>query len=169
MKINPVTTTAEIQAMIANGESECLELKKSLTQLKAALETICAFLNTTGGTVFIGISQNGKLVGQKITDKTQQEIANELAKIEPFPAAISVKYVDTNDQDDNQIVIISTQRGETAPYTYDGRAYYRNQTSTMRMPQSRYSQLLLERGSQESSWESISTNNSIDDLESAGN
>lgn len=166
MPSTTLTTLSKIENLIANGESETLELKKSLTQLKSAIETLCAFLNTTGGTVIIGVNQNGRITGQDITDNTRQEIAKEIAKIEPFPASINIQYLSLKDQNNRQLIVISTTRGELIPYTYDGRGYYRNQSSTMRMPQSRYSQLLLERGSQsQNSWETQLIDNSIDDLD----
>lgn len=124
-------TIQQLQNLIIHGESETLEFKKSLTQLKSALQTVCAFLNTSGGVVLVGVNQNGKIVGQEITDKTQQEIANKMAKIEPFPSTVNVQYLTLKNQMQKQVVILSTSRGETIPYTFDGRAYYRNQSSTM--------------------------------------
>lgn len=41
----------DIASIIAQGESETLEFKKSTAQLTSALETICAFLNGKGGVV----------------------------------------------------------------------------------------------------------------------
>lgn len=147
-------TIQKVHEIISTGESETLELKKSLTQLKPALETLCAFLNTSGGVILIGVSHVGKVVGQVITDNTQQEIANEIAKIEPFPASLDILYLPLCDNASKSVVYISVTRGSTVPYTYDNRAYYRNQSSTMRMPQTRYAQLLLERGIEsQSSWE----------------
>lgn len=131
------------------GESHMVEFKKSLSQLKAAMESLCGFLNTDGGMVILGMGQEGKLLGQMVTDNTQQEIAKELAKIEPFPATVSVQYVALNDSDDKrQIIVVSSPKGTELPYTYDGRAFYRSQSSTRKMSQTRYSQLLLERGAQ---------------------
>lgn len=159
-------TIQQVHDLISNGESQTLEFKKSLSLLKAALETICAFLNTSGGIVLIGVNQSGKIIGQEITDNTQQEIAKEIAKIEPFPSTIKVQYLPLENQKPKQIVIILATRGETVPYIYDDRAYYRNQSSTMRMPQSQYSKLLLERGMQtKNSWENQLTDNVIDDLD----
>lgn len=161
-------TLDEVKKLLQQGESQEIELKKSLKQLKPAIETLCAFLNTKGGVVVIGANQYGKVVGQKVTDNTQQEIANEIAKIEPFPDTVNIEYLALNDQENYKLVVISTVQGGSAPYTYDGRSFYRNQTSTMRMPQSRYSQLLLERGAlSHNSWEMQCVKNAtIDDLDS---
>ena len=40
--------------LIAQGESETLEFKRSTAELKRAGETLCAFLNGEGGKVLIG-------------------------------------------------------------------------------------------------------------------
>jgi len=64
-----------INRKIAGGESPTLELKKSTGQLNRAGETLCAFLNGDGGSVIVGVTPEGKLVGQEVTDKTRREIA----------------------------------------------------------------------------------------------
>ena len=86
----PTLTLEKIVEHIAKGESQTLELKKSLTQLKSAIETLCAFLNTDGGIIVIGVNHAGTIKGQEVTDNTQQEIAREISKIEPFPASIEI-------------------------------------------------------------------------------
>jgi ATP-dependent DNA helicase RecG len=44
-----MTRLATLQWLIAQGESETLELKRSTAELKPAGETLCAFLNGEGG------------------------------------------------------------------------------------------------------------------------
>lgn len=158
----------EVKKLLQQGESQELELKKSLSQLKPAMETLCAFLNTNGGVILIGINQHGNIVGQQVSDNTQQEIANEIAKIEPFPNAVSVEYLPLDDKgEDHKLIVIIAKKGELAPYVYDGRSFYRNQSSTMRMPQSRYTQLLLERGTDSyQAWDARHADGiTIDDLD----
>jgi ATP-dependent DNA helicase RecG len=46
-----------------NGEMRIVEYKTSTANLRAAFETICAFLNGKGGTVLIGVKDDGKIVG----------------------------------------------------------------------------------------------------------
>ena len=50
------------------------------------------FLNYQGGIVFIGVKNDGKIVGQMVTDNTQLELANECNKIEPS-VRVKVNYV----------------------------------------------------------------------------
>jgi hypothetical protein len=64
----------EAMAIIASGESEKLEFKSTITtniqtgendkrMEKAVLKTIVAFLNTTGGILMIGVSDDGSIYG----------------------------------------------------------------------------------------------------------
>lgn len=145
---------AKLTALVAHGESRHLEFKKSTTQLRAALETACAFLNGNGGVVLLGVSDNGQLIGQDVTDQTQQEIAREINKIEPT-AQVEINYLVLETK--KQIITLEISAGQHRPYVYDGRPYERNQSTTMRMSQHRYEQLLMERGQLNYSWEKIAT------------
>ena len=82
-----MTTFAVLQSLIAQGESETLELKRSTAELKRAGETLCAFLNGEGGKVLIGVSPDGKLVAQDVADITLRDIAAMLGRFEP-PAVV---------------------------------------------------------------------------------
>lgn len=144
----------EIQALITEGESETLELKKSTAKLNAAFETICGFLNGSGGTVLIGVSDNGRIVGQTMSDSTKREIAKEISKIVP-PAQIDVHYIDCDAT--KKVITLSTKTGEHAPYTYDSRPFQRNQSSTQKISQHLYEQLIVERGQLNHSWEEVLT------------
>ena len=52
-------THKELEQLVAQGESETLELKRSTALLPRVGETLCAFLNGQGGTVVIGVSDTG--------------------------------------------------------------------------------------------------------------
>jgi predicted HTH transcriptional regulator len=84
-----VTTLAALQSLIAQGESETLELKRSTAELKRAGETLCAFLNGDGGKVLIGVGPDGRLVGQEVADITLRDIAAMLGRFEP-PARVEM-------------------------------------------------------------------------------
>ena len=48
------------------------------------METLCAFLNGTGGIVLFGVTDKGKIIGQKVSDRTKRDIAEAIRRIEPF-------------------------------------------------------------------------------------
>lgn len=139
----------QLKSLIARGESATLEFKTSTAQLKAACETLCGYLNAKGGMVLIGVRNNGEIIGQDVTDNTQQEIANELRKFEPA-AQITVDYVKVGDK---QVITMQVAAGKHAPYVYDGRPFERTQNSKGRMTQHRYEQLLVERGQLNHAWD----------------
>ncbi len=147
-------TLDDLQKLIFKGESEILEFKKSTARLHAAFETVCAFLNSKGGAVLIGVGDDGKIFGQQVSDKTQQEIATELLKLEPpAQSQVNVEYIP--DKQGKEIIAISVIAGNHIPYTYDGRPFQRVQTTTSKMPQHRYEQLIIERGQLNHSWEEL--------------
>ncbi len=142
----------QIHALIRQGESSTLELKSTTGQLKAVFETVCAFLNSKGGTVLIGVKNNGQLVGQDVTDNTRQEMACGMKKIEPPEQnRIEIYYIPLNQN--KYVIALVVQVGMHAPYTYNGRAYARIESSTSTMPQHLYEQLLVRRGQLNHKWE----------------
>ena len=153
----------KLKYLILKGESETLEFKKSTGLIKAVFQTITGFLNHKGGTVLIGVLDNGKIVGQEITESTRQKIAKELPKIEPR-AQVNIEYIPI--EDTKQVIAITVLAGKHSPYAYDGRAYQRDLENTNRMPQHLYEQKLVARGQLNYSWESyLSAKYTLEDLD----
>lgn len=142
----------ELARIVAAGESETVELKKSTAQLPRAGETLCGFLNGRGGLVVIGVPPNGEIVGQEVTDKTQQEIARTLDRFEP-PAPVQTRVVALSGTQRSVVVLQAPCIADARPFTYDGRPHQRVGTTTSRMPQDRYESLLLERAHARRRWE----------------
>jgi len=134
---------AEIQKLIAAGESETVEFKQSTAQLTRVGETLCGFLNASGGEVIIGIAPTGKIVGQQVSDSTLRDIAAVLDRFEP-PVHIAMQRIQV-EQGRQVIVLRAPAESESLPFIYSGRAYQRIGSTTSVMPQERYQQLLLER------------------------
>mgnify|MGYP001594132155 CR=1 FL=1 len=66
-------------------ETETVELKKSTSELKEAIISICAILNKhQKGKLYFGIKNDGTVVGQQITDVTLRHVSQTAAEhIEP--------------------------------------------------------------------------------------
>ncbi len=140
---------AELKRMVKN-ESIQTEFKSTTGELRQACQTLCAFLNDQGGWVFLGVKNDGRLIGQMVTDPTRQEIANELRKFEP-PVSIEVNYVPI--EGEKFVIAMRASAGNHIPYIYDGRPYYRLESSTSVMPQHLYEQLIVKRGQLNHTWE----------------
>ncbi len=69
----------QILKLIKQGEGKKLEFKESANKLPGNLfETICAFLNTGGGEILLGVSDEGNITGidQLAANKLKKDIAN---------------------------------------------------------------------------------------------
>ena len=103
-------------------ESETVELKKSLAELKEGLVSIAAILNKHGsGELWFGINPSGKPVGLDVTDKTLRDLSQAIAAhIEPkiYPQV-------TTQTISNKTCIHIRFDGQNAPYFAHGRAWMR--------------------------------------------
>jgi len=142
---------ADVQQLAARGESETLELKKSTAELRRAGETLCGFLNGSGGQVLIGVTPKGRVAGQQVSDATLRDIAAMLGRLEPS-AGIEVERVDAG-RGLEVLVMRAPSSREHAPFAFDGRAYRRVGSTTSVMPQEEYQRLLLDRAHSRHRWE----------------
>ena len=131
----------ELRQVVASGESETVEFKRTTGELTAGTRTVCAMLNRRGGFVLFGAGDEGRLSGQPFSAKTREEVAVHLRKIEP-PAFPDMEEVPL---DAGRSVLALRVTGGGGPYTYEGRPYVRSGSTTSLMPQAEYQRLLLEK------------------------
>lgn len=84
----------ELNLKINFSESEIVEFKNSLSEMDQILETISAFSNTKGGTIYIGVADDGQIKGVSIGKGTLESLANSIKQnTDPkiFPDIIEVK------------------------------------------------------------------------------
>ena len=68
----------EVEQIVARGESEPAEFKRSTGQRTEAVRTVCALLNGSGGFVLFGVTDGGVLVGQDVSPETLESIVREI-------------------------------------------------------------------------------------------
>ena len=101
-----------IEEIIALGEGYKTEFQESLNSLELIAKTICAFLNTKGGNIFIGINDKGFPVG--IFDE-EDETSN-LEKIykiiipKPILSTSLIKF------DKKTLILMRIEEGSQKPY-----------------------------------------------------
>ena len=66
----------ELQRRLQQGESETLEFKRSLGELREIVETVGAFANARGGTLLIGVDRDGQVVGVQLGRGSLESLAN---------------------------------------------------------------------------------------------
>jgi ATP-dependent DNA helicase RecG len=152
----------DLKRIVKAGESDIVEFKTSTGQLNRAVETLCAFLNKKGGAIIFGVKDNGEIVGEKVTDNTKRDIANQLNRIEPYPDVETLFIPIGKDKD---IIVLAVNAGTNGPYVCNGRPYVRVQSTTKVMPQEEYKRILHTR-IPKIDWESLTTNDcTINDLD----
>ncbi len=131
-----------LYSIIQQGESETLEFKKSTSLMKEVIETLCAFANTQGGTIIIGITGNGKIIGQQVTDDTIKNIANEVKlntdpKLYPTLKKITI--------DDKSLVSLYIEESPLKPHLAYGKPYIRVGATNQRVDRDMYGYMLQQR------------------------
>ncbi|SKB39628.1 ATP-dependent DNA helicase RecG [Acetoanaerobium noterae] len=94
-------------------ESIHLELKKEY--VKDILKTVIAFANTSGGKIYIGIDDDGKVLGVQKLDTDILKLSNSIRdSIKPditLFTSILVEKIDSND-----VIVVDVQKGASSPY-----------------------------------------------------
>ena len=139
----------ELTSIVSGGESERVEFKKSTGQRSEAAKTVCGMLNGLGGFVLFGVTDDGKVRGQKVSAGTLEDVANELQRIEPA----AYPEIETVAIDGVSAVVVLRVSGGGGPYCYDGRPYVRHGPTTRPMPRPRYDQLILNQLHETHRWE----------------
>ncbi|MEK6891888.1 MAG: RNA-binding domain-containing protein [Nanoarchaeota archaeon] len=105
----------ELSELIKTGEGLTLEFKENVSSHLG--REICAFANSKGGRVILGVKDNGDILGIKITNSLKSQIQNFARNIDP---AFSVGI----DEVEN-VLIISVPEGKKKPYSVNGQFFLR--------------------------------------------
>lgn len=161
-------TIDDIRKIIAPNEHRELELKKTTGELKDAMHSACAFLNTDGGWLIFGIAPTSlNIVGQEVTDNTQREMANALSGFEPA-VNVRVEYVDVPEHPGNKVIAINFDGWVWGkePYTYHGCPYIRVESTTKQMLRQMFEERLKAAKPHKFGWEKqVADDYTVDDLD----
>ena len=140
----------QLELWVRSGESETLECKRTTGERRSAAHTLCGMLNHRGGYVLFGVEPDGRIVGQMVSDHTVEELAQEVAQIDP-PAFPSIERVDV--AAGRQVLVVTVPQGPSRPYCYRGQGYMRVGNTTVELSGAEYQRMLLERLHAERRWE----------------
>lgn len=131
-------------------ETETVELKKSLAELKQGLISLAAMLNKHGqAELWFGIAPNGKAVGLEISEKTLRDVSQAItAYIEPaiYPHI-------TQQRIDGKHCLQIKAEGWQQPYLAYGRAYMRVADEDKKLSASELKNLILQNNQDALRWE----------------
>lgn len=131
-------------------ESELLELKKSTSELKEGIISIVSILNKhQKGDLYFGIRNDGKVIGQTVTEKTIRDISKSISdNIEPkiFPRIKEVIL------EGKKCVHIEFS-GDNIPYYAFSRAYIRVGDEDKKLSSQELERLILEKNKEKMAWD----------------
>lgn len=157
------TTLDELRAVVAHGESTSLEFKATTGQRSDGARSLVGMLNGFGGRVLFGVTPDGTIVGQDVSDRTLEQLAGELQRIEPTVVP-EVQVVDLGNG--RSVIVVRVERGQLRPYEHRGRAFKRLANTTVEMAQHEVDQVLLERMHGTDRWENrVALGWTVDDLD----
>ena len=138
----------DLSQVVINGESEAVELKSTMrTNLHtgtkdprmelAVLKTLASFLNTNGGTLIVGVSDDGSPIGIETDgfpneDKMGLHLVN-IVKSRMGIQAMTSLHAHFDDHDDCRVMVVKCRRAPSPVFVKDGeteRFYIRTGPST---------------------------------------
>ena len=114
-------------------ESELVELKSEV--VSDICKEVIAFANTKGGTMYVGVQDDGHILGVENADRVTLQINNMVRDSIKPDVTMFVRY-ETQEIDGKQIVAVTIQKGTDRPYYLGSKGlkpsgvYVRNGTST---------------------------------------
>ena len=134
---NPNLT--DIPALLAQGEGETLEFKRSVAELDQVVETVAALTNTRGGLVLIGVGPDGGVVGVEVGQVTGERVANRITGNTDPVIYPSVQVAEVAGR---KVFAIMVSESNNKPHLAFGRAFKRVGATTVQMRRDEYERLL---------------------------
>ncbi|MFZ8801854.1 MAG: ATP-binding protein [Candidatus Calescibacterium sp.] len=134
---------------------ENIEFKEKWTD--DSLKTICAFANTYGGELIIGVSDKGKIVGVKDTEKLIRDLPNKIRDKLKITPSISVE-----EKKGKEILHIKIFPS-SIPVSYEGKFYIRSGSTTQELKDTELAYFLLEKMGK--TWDSLSSGFDLSEID----
>ncbi len=118
----------EFENILANGEGITVEFKEARNSLpKNLFQTICAFLNTNGGKILLGVQDDGSVSG--IESKTAKKLRSDLANLSNNSQKIDPVFMLYSKEIEykNQTVLFIDVPVSSMVHKCDGIIYARNE------------------------------------------
>ena len=109
--------------ILSEGESYTVEFKE--TPDKELPTEVCAFANASGGKVYIGIHDKGRVVGTDTSNVARSRIQDTVNKIEP--------YLDVNIDVIDNVIVLTVPEGTHKPYSCPTGFYLRSGPNSQKL------------------------------------
>jgi ATP-dependent DNA helicase RecG len=146
---------SNIDKLVQSGEGETIEFKAQWAE--SVLETAAAFANTRGGTLLVGVDDEGRVVGLDLSESILRTFSNRLAdslRVQPS--------LETHTIDDKQIMVIEIASSRI-PVAYEGRYYKRVGNTTREIAPEALGRLFVEKWG--ITWDSLTGDYSLGEID----
>jgi len=133
----------DLLKLISGGENEGLEFKESPRLKEEICQAVSAFSNANSGSILIGVSNDGKVIGVDIGRNTVEELANYIKRNTDPAIFPSVKVFDVNGK---KIIVIGVRESAEKPVFFKNHAYKRVGKTNQRISSSEMRKLAKESG-----------------------
>lgn len=120
-----------VRKLLEKIESNDLELKETFHSEQEISKIICAFANTDGGVIFIGVDHKGTITGTKENpDKLQQKLSAAGQSVAPAP----LMTVEPHTINGKQIVLVKIHKADSGSFhTFNGVIWVRIGSTTRKL------------------------------------
>jgi len=109
---------------LKRGENNRIEFTEK--PHKEIAEDVCALLNSEGGSILIGISDEGNIKGLEDKTKSEQQVSDFINSIKPLPDKVKFSSIDLEAfEKPNKHILILEIEGDDKLYSYRNRVYLR--------------------------------------------
>jgi ATP-dependent DNA helicase RecG len=119
-------------------EGQTVESKESLGERREIVETCAAFASAQGGRIYIGVRDNGAIVGVQTGKGTLEGLANDIAQ-NTVPKLVPA--ITTVQETGQTVIVVEVEENPTKPVSAYGRAYRRSGRTNQVLPASEIAEL----------------------------
>ena len=131
MRCGEAVTKINTRTVLDTGEEdEQVEFKARFTNKVG--HTLSAFANARGGSVYIGVSDTGRVVGVEDLNKLKSDVQHLISNCKPS-IVVAMRKATTNNNRSKPILVVTVREGEHKPYAYNNVCYTREGASTRPM------------------------------------
>ena len=123
-------TPEEIKSIVGSGEGFNAEFKVRVpAKVRELSQEVCAFANSGGGYLLIGVNDNGQIEGINIDNSKRSAIQNAIREISPaiqldlYPVMV----------DDKKVWVLDVPSGKDKPYVLSGAIYVREGANSQKL------------------------------------
>ena len=112
-----------LEFILSEGEGYTIEFKESAD--KSIASEVCAFANASGGRIFIGVNDAGKIVGTDTSNAARSKVQDTINQIEPR-LTVDITVHDS-------ILIVTVPEGSNKPYSCAKGFYLRSGPNSQKL------------------------------------